>query len=68
MIRQLGLATLFVTLSAAETGWPDLYPMVKTEVLQSLSCDPSESQKHANNLKNIKYFLTDLIHVMTVSL
>jgi hypothetical protein len=34
--------------------------MVKTEVLQPLSCDPSESQKHANNLKNIKSFLTDL--------
>jgi hypothetical protein len=34
--------------------------MVKTEVLQPLSCDSSESQKHANNLKNIKSFLTDL--------
>jgi hypothetical protein len=34
--------------------------MVKTEALQPLSCDPSESQKHANNLKNIKSFLTDL--------
>jgi hypothetical protein len=34
--------------------------MVKTEALQPLSCDPSESQKHANYLKNIKSFLTDL--------
>jgi hypothetical protein len=28
--------------------------------LQPLSCDPSESQKHANNPKYIKSFLTDL--------
>jgi hypothetical protein len=35
------------------------YPMVMTEALQPLSCDPSESQKHANYLKTIKSVLTD---------
>jgi hypothetical protein len=34
--------------------------MVKTCVLQPLSCDPSDSQKRANNLKNVESFLSDL--------
>jgi hypothetical protein len=40
-------------------GFPR-YPMMRTKVLQPLNCNPTESQKHANYMKNTKSFLNDL--------